>query len=90
MQNLYCNKLNLNISPLKEEYDVTSVTTPHTSVELDMIHPAMREWLDSLGITVPWIEIFYRKPGQHGGCILIASPGTLPKSTGSTVVKTVK
>jgi hypothetical protein len=79
MQNLYCNKLNLNISPLKEEYDVTSVTTPHTSVELDMIHPAMREWLDSLGITVPWIEIFYRKSGQHGGVHTDSIPGDFTK-----------
>jgi hypothetical protein len=66
MQNIYCNKLNLNIPPLKKEYDVTTVTALHTSVDLNMIHPAMREWLDNLGITVQWIEIFYRKPGQHG------------------------
>lgn len=79
MQNLYCNKLNLTIPPLVESYDVTSVTSPHTSVGADQIHPKMREWLDSLGINVIWIEIFYRKPGQHGGVHTDNAPGDFTK-----------
>jgi hypothetical protein len=66
MQNIYCNKLNLDVPPLVESYDITSVTEPHTRVDASQIHPRMRQWLDSLGINVIWIEIFYRKPGQHG------------------------
>lgn len=79
MQNIYSNKLNLDIPPLIESYDITNVTASHTSVSTDQIHPKMREWLDSLGINVIWIEIFYRKPGEHGGVHTDDSPGDFTK-----------
>jgi hypothetical protein len=79
MQNIYCNKLKLDIPPLVESYDITSVQDSHTSVSLDQIHPKMREWLDSMGINVIWVEIFYRKPGDHGGVHTDSTPGDFTK-----------
>lgn len=79
MQNIYCNKLKLDIPPLVESYDITSVQDSHTSVSLDQIHPKMREWLDRMGINVIWAEIFYRKPGDHGGVHTDSTPGDFTK-----------
>jgi hypothetical protein len=63
--NLYCNPLTLTIPPLVEGYDVTQPIEPHTSVSLNQINPKIKEFLYDLGISVSWIEIFYRKAKQN-------------------------
>jgi len=63
--NPYCNLLALTISPLIEGYDITKITEVHESINLDQINPEIKTLLRNLGITVSWIEIFYRKPKQN-------------------------
>ena len=64
--NSYCNPLTLDIPPLIEGIDITKITIHQTSISLDNINPRIKELLYDLGITVPWIELFVRKPGHQG------------------------
>jgi hypothetical protein len=66
MKNIYSNPLNFTIPPLKEEFNITKITQSHVVVDLDEMNPKMKTLLDSLGIKVSWIELFYRKPGYPG------------------------
>jgi hypothetical protein len=66
MKNIYSNPLNFTIPPLKEEFDITNITQPHTGIDLDQMNPKMKIFLEGLGIKVSWIELFYRKPGYRG------------------------
>jgi len=66
IKNIYCHKLKLDIPPLKN-FNIKNITQTHVSINLEEINPEIKEWLDSLGISVTWIEVFYRRPGNYGG-----------------------
>ena len=63
--NPYCNPLTLTIPPLVEGYDITQITEAHKSININQINPEIKELLSNIGITVSWIEIFYRKAKQN-------------------------
>lgn len=66
MYNFYCNKLNITIPPLIQDVDTLELNDTRVSqLSLDLMHPEMKNFLSSLQITVPWIQIFYREPGGN-------------------------
>lgn len=62
--NTYCNKLELPFSPLIEGADIFNTDSIHKSIDLSLINPDIASLIDSKGLYVPWIELFYRKPGN--------------------------
>ncbi len=51
---------------VKEEFDITKITQPHEGIDINEMNSEMKTFLESLGIKVSWIELFYRKPGYPG------------------------
>jgi hypothetical protein len=64
--NPYYNPLTLDIPPLVNGFDIQQTTVHHTLIDLSNINPNIKQLLLSLGITINWIELFYRKPGHLG------------------------
>lgn len=66
MYNLYCNKLKIDVPPLIQDVDTLDVKGTYlTQLSFDLINPKMMDLLTNLGLTVRWLEIFYRKPGDN-------------------------
>jgi hypothetical protein len=64
--NPYYNPLLLDIPPLRDGFNIEQISEHHVPISLTEINPEIKELLMSLGITVSWIELFYRKPGHIG------------------------
>lgn len=60
--NNYCSKIEFNLSPLIEGYDLFSYNSVIQKLSLDIINPKLKDLLDNLGITISWLELFVRQP----------------------------
>jgi hypothetical protein len=58
----YCNKLNLDLSPVSSTFDLYSIKKEHTVLDKSEINPEIQSFLSERNISISWAEIFYRKP----------------------------
>ena len=60
--NKYCNKLELPFPPLREGYDLFRKDANHYLISLNDMNHDIQNLLSEKGLSVPLIEVFYRKP----------------------------
>ena len=62
--NQYCNRLSFNLSPLINSFDLYSIKDYHTQIDIKNLNPDLISLLDTLGLKITFVPIFYTRPYQ--------------------------
>lgn len=62
--NQYCNRLTININPLITSFDLYSIKEYHSQIDMSNVNLEFIDLLDSIGLKITFVPIFYTKPYQ--------------------------